>query len=151
MHLRGISILLLALVSSSCTLEPVAAWPSNFEEAQARAARENKNLLALFTGSDWCAACRRLNRNVFQSLGFQQYAASNLVLVEIDFPRRKVLPPPLAATNAVLEARYNVQGFPTVILFDSKGALLRRMSGYGGGGWARFESWLVQSNGTSRP
>ena len=41
------------------------SWMTNFEEAKAKAAKENKSLLVDFTGSDWCGYCIKLHKSVF--------------------------------------------------------------------------------------
>ena len=40
-------------------------WKTSFEEAKKQAAADNKNILLVFSGSDWCAPCIKLDRNVW--------------------------------------------------------------------------------------
>ncbi|HXD92149.1 MAG TPA: thioredoxin family protein, partial [Bacteroidia bacterium] len=48
------------------------------------------------------------------------WAQKNVVLLELDFPRRKQLPPDLAKQNNDLQQTFQVQGFPTVWLFNTE-------------------------------
>lgn len=95
-----------------------AHWLTDFETAKAQARSENKLLLLNFTGSDWCPPCMMLEKEVFSKPEFAEYAAKRLVLLELDFPRRKELPPEQLAANTKLAQTYGIEGFPTVIVLD---------------------------------
>src|SRR5689334_20082390 len=64
-------------------------WGTGLPAAQAQARKENKLVLINFTGSDWCGWCKKLQKEVFSTKEFEQYAKDNVVLVEIDFPDKK--------------------------------------------------------------
>jgi protein disulfide-isomerase len=96
-------------------------WLTNFAQAQDEAKTRQKLLLMDFTGSDWCGWCIMLDKEVFSKPEFQEYAAKNLVLLELDFPRQKAQPPETAAQNQRLATQYRIQGFPTVVVLDSNG------------------------------
>ena len=110
-----------------------ATWLTNFETAQARARSEKKLLLIEFTGSDWCPPCIMLGRQVFSQPEFKDYAAQHLVLLEVDFPRRKELSPEQRAANEKLAEQFGIDGFPTVIILDSSGRKIGEL-GYMPGG-----------------
>jgi protein disulfide-isomerase len=117
-------------------LLPVS-WSADLPRAQAKAKVEGKSVLIHFTGSDWCGWCMKLRKDVFAKLEFEQYARSNLVLVAIDFPKRKLLPPMAQAINQRVAEQYQVQGFPTLILVGSNGDRLGTVN-YGHGGARTF-------------
>jgi thioredoxin-related protein len=96
-----------------------AQWLTDFEAAKAQAHAGNKVLLMKFTGSDWCPPCMALEKQVFSKPEFAEYAAKNLVLLELDFPRRKELPAEQRAANTKLAQEYGIEGFPTVIVLDA--------------------------------
>lgn len=129
----------LSLVSLSNEVLGAATWLNDFSMAQARAKVEEKFLLVNFTGSDWCGWCIKLRKDVFLKPEFESYAKSNLVLVEIDFPKRKPLPPALQQQNQKLAEQFQVQAYPTLIVLDALGAKLGRIS-YGAGGPRPFIS-----------
>lgn len=89
-------------------------WYNDMNEASAIADKENKPLLLFFTGSDWCGWCHRLQREVFNTPAFTTWANENVVLVELDFPRNKVLPQNIKEQNQLLQQQFSVQGYPTV-------------------------------------
>ena len=111
-------------------------WLTDLDQAKARAAAEKKHVLLNFTGSDWCVFCIKLQKEVFSKPEFAEYAQKHLVLVEIDFPRKKDQPPELKKANKKLQDQYKITGFPTLILLDSQGKQVGKKVGYGGGGLA---------------
>lgn len=110
-----------------------ATWLTDLKEANVQAAREGKAVLINFTGSDWCPWCIKLRQEVFSQPEFEAFAAKNLVLVEIDFPKRTPLPPEQQKVNAGWAAQYRVEGFPTVVFLDRQGREVHR-AGYRPGG-----------------
>lgn len=89
-------------------------WHTDVAKASELAIKEKKPLLLFFTGSDWCGWCIRLQKEVFKQPEFINWANQNVVLVELDFPRRKQLPAELAAQNKGLEQMFAIRGYPTV-------------------------------------
>ncbi len=96
-------------------------WLTDFGAAKAEARTQKKTLLVNFTGSDWCPPCMAMEKTVFSQPEFVAYASKNLVLMEVDFPRRKKQAPELAAANQKLASEYGVDGFPTIGILDPDG------------------------------
>lgn len=119
-------------------------WFTDMSKAQAVAKKEGKTILINFSGSDWCGWCIRLDEEVFSSDVFKEYAKKNLVLVVLDFPRRTAQAPELKAQNQQLAQKYQIRGFPTVLLVDASGKLLVR-SGYRPGGSAAYVNFIKKS------
>jgi thioredoxin-related protein len=116
-------------------------WLTSFELAQQEAQSKKRLLLMDFTGSDWCGWCVMLDKEVFSKPEFKEYASKNLVLLELDFPRMKKMPPETVAQNERLLMKYGIQGFPTVVVFDSSGKPLGAL-GYTAGGPEAFIAQL---------
>lgn len=117
-------------------------WMTDFEAAKKKAAAENKDLLVDFTGSDWCGWCIKLNKEVFQHDPFKKGVADKFVLVELDFPRdTSKLSKETQEQNAKLQEKYEVRGFPTILLLDSKGLPYAR-TGYQAGGPEKYVAHL---------
>lgn len=116
-------------------------WLTSYEQAQKEAQAKNRLLLMDFTGSDWCGWCIMLDKEVFSKPEFKEYASKNLVLLELDFPRMKKMPPDVTAQNEKLAVKYGIQGFPTVVVFDSSGKPLGAL-GYQAGGPQAFIAQL---------
>lgn len=107
-------------------------WLTDLPKAKAKAKAEKKLVLMDFTGSDWCPPCKALAKNVFSTQEFAAFAKDNLVLVEVDFPRRKSLNPALKQANDALSKQYQIEGFPTIIVLDGDGKVLSKEVGYEG-------------------
>lgn len=114
-----------------------SGWLTSFTKAQQEAKAQNKLLLMDFTGSDWCGYCIALDKEVFSKPEFKEYASKNLVLLELDFPRRKALPAETTEQNQRLAIQYQIQGFPTIVVFDASGKPLAKL-GYMRGGPTAF-------------
>ncbi len=93
-------------------------WLTNIDEAYAESQKSGKPILANFTGSDWCGWCKKLTADVFIHEDFKTWAEKNVVLLELDYPRRKVVPQHIQAQNSNLQQAFQVQGYPTVWLFN---------------------------------
>lgn len=100
-------------------------WTQDFDAAKATAAKEKKDLLIDFTGSDWCGWCIKLNDEVFSKDAFKEAAPKDFVLVELDFPQKpenvSKQSDEMKARNKKLSEEYGIRGFPTIILADAKG------------------------------
>ena len=102
-------------------------------------------MLLDFTGSDWCVWCMKLSKDIFSQPEFKEFAAKNLVLVESDFPSRKSLPDAVKAQNDALAAKFDVEGFPTLILVDAAGNEVARHVGYLPGGPGALVKWVEKA------
>jgi len=133
--------LLLCLALGLASLQASDIWSTDYEASIAQAAASKKAILLEFTGSDWCPPCMKQNKDVFEQSAFEDYAKDKLVLVKLDFPRRKEQDPALKERNQKLSTQYGVEGFPTIILLSPEGKELARQVGYGGGGVTGFIDW----------
>ena len=132
---------LFLLVALLMTFHAGAQILSDPQEAFSIAAKSNKDVLLVFSGSDWCIPCMKLRAEIFNSDAFTQYANDNLVLVNADFPRKKKdqLSKEQQQENDDLAAKYNPDGrFPFTILLDSNGNKLKVWDGYYSQGAANF-------------
>jgi len=100
-------------------------------------------VLINFTGSDWCGWCIKLRSEVFSTPEFNAFAERHLSLVEVDFPSRTPISAQQRAINKGLANRYGIQGYPTIVLLNSKGNEIGRM-GYMEGGPRPFIAAIRQ-------
>ena len=130
-------LLCLSLMTAVCQQARALEWLTDLPTALARAKKENKAVLLDFTGSDWCGWCIKLKKEVFDQFDFAVYANANLIMVEVDFPRRKPQSLDQIKANSNLAAKYNIQGYPTIILLNSDGQQIGD-TGYVQGGTKAF-------------
>jgi protein disulfide-isomerase len=125
-------------------------WLVNIDEAYQISKKEGKPIMANFTGSDWCGWCIRLKKDVFETAEFKKWAAENVVLLELDFPRRFKLPENIQQQNNSLAQAMGVSAYPTIWVFDlvvnEKGNQINPVakSGYVKGG---PEAWIADLEG----
>ena len=89
-------------------------WHTDLNKAVNISINENKPIMLFFTGSDWCGWCMRLNKEVFNYPEFKTWANENLVLVELDFTRRKPIDSKILNQNRELARMFAVAGYPIV-------------------------------------
>jgi thioredoxin-related protein len=136
----AVGSLVMAVLICSFAVAEDAAWTNDFTKAKSTAAEKKLPILALFTGSDWCPWCIKLNSEILSTDDFKTYAKDNLVLFIADFPRKSELPKEIKKQNDELADKYKIEGFPTVLLMDATGKELGRLGYQEGGGKAFVES-----------
>ena len=119
----GLSIIALFVMVTSIDAQTAykaenEGWLVNLDEAYNQHLKTGKPIMANFTGSDWCGWCKRLTASVFVHEEFKTWAKKNVILLELDFPRRKQLPDDIRQQNAGLQQAFSVRGYPTVWVFD---------------------------------
>ncbi len=136
--MRNSLLLVLPLtISLAAQDKATELWHTDYAKAKTLAAQEKKDLLLDFTGSDWCGWCIKLREEVFDTEEFKTAIAKDWVLVELDYPQKKKLPTELALQNQELQAKFAIEGYPTIMLCDSKG-LPFGQTGYQPGGPAKY-------------
>ncbi|MEO0416717.1 MAG: thioredoxin fold domain-containing protein, partial [Verrucomicrobiota bacterium] len=107
--------------------DPQSAWWEVFpREAFARAQREQKLMLLLFTKiTD--PRCLNLSKEVFATKSFNEYVKKNLVICYLNYPND-----PSDAPRSMVDARrkFKSLGFPNVIIFNPNGEVERQIRGY---------------------
>jgi thioredoxin-related protein len=125
-----------------------SSWLTDFEKAKATAEKEQKPILADFTGSDWCGWCIKLKQEVFDTPEFTKWAKDHVVLLEVDFPRKTEQPDELKQQNEKLAAKYAIEGYPTILFLDHKGEKIGEL-GYQEGGPAKWIEAAEQQIGAT--
>ncbi len=120
-----------------------AAWTENATEAMATAAKEGKDLLIDFTGSDWCGWCIKLDKEVFSQEPFGAEAPKSFVLLKLDFPRQRPLSDDIKKQNAEWQAKFRISGYPTIVLADATGKPYAK-TGYRPGGAEKYIEHLAE-------
>ncbi|MDC8004571.1 thioredoxin family protein [Aureisphaera galaxeae] len=110
-----------------CTSAIAQEWLTDFESAKTKASRDSKHIVLVFQGSDWCAPCIKLDKEIWSTEAFKKYAESHYVMLQADFPRKKknALPETQQQHNNGLAEKYNPNGiFPFVAILNSEGFVL---------------------------
>lgn len=112
--MKKILISLLLLVGSFAVQAQELKWETDINKAITVSNKTKKPMLLFFTGSDWCGWCIRLQKEVLKTPEFAKWAKENVVLVELDYPRRTPQTDAIKNQNNGLQQTFGIQGFPTV-------------------------------------
>ena len=105
-----ICILLISINSFS---QEEVTWHTDANTALQLAIKENKKVMFFFTGSDWCGWCIKLQKEVFDTNDFKEWA-TKVVLIELDYPRRTAQTDEIKTQNNQLKQMFGVRGYPAV-------------------------------------
>lgn len=108
-------------------------WGTDYNLTLTEAAAHGMNIVAAFTGYNWCGYCQALQHEVFDTGTFGLWRFNhNLLLLDIDLAAPPwVTPPP--AEQQTLITKYSVTGYPTVLGLNPDGSERGRLVGYGPG------------------
>jgi len=107
--------------------EKATEWLINFDRAMTEARKQNRLVLAYFSGSDWDPWCQKLDEEVFETPVFRKWAAEQVILLRVDFPREKRVSSTVSQQNEQLKTRFSVSKTPTVVVLDPWGQPLARV------------------------
>lgn len=124
------TVLFLTLAAMAENISVPENWTANINTALNNAARENKKILILFTGSNWCKYCKLLKSEVLDQPEFKKLAAEKFIAVYFDYPTGKALPAEQKKIQQMWAKKFNVGGFPTVVILNSNGKKIGEISGY---------------------
>ena len=127
--------------TSSSLSSNAIPWADSYAQAIEQAKRTNQSIVLFFTGSDWCHWCKVLESEQLSDPTFARLLRGEFLFVRLDFPRSYTLPSHVAEQNAALRKRYNVTGFPTLVILNAEGRVLGR-TGYHKIPLARFAAQL---------
>ena len=113
-------------------------FTDNLDEALKSAKANKRYVVAVFSGSDWCGWCKKLEKEILSTETFRKGAVGRYELVYIDNPRNTdLLSEHGKENNRKLTSKYGVRGFPTVLVLDADGKKVAEM-GYDAGGPAKY-------------
>ena len=108
--------------SFSPAVTPMSSWIKASEAAIAQAKADKKPVILDF-GAEWCAACRKLEKETLSASKVAD-ALNRFVTMKVDMTR------PTPPTEK-LRRTYNVVGFPTLVFIDSDGKVRSDMTQVG--------------------
>ncbi|WP_339834126.1 thioredoxin family protein [uncultured Flavobacterium sp.] len=147
---KTLFILFVTLSSILVQAQEDLTWHTDMAKASELSMKEKKPLMLFFTGSDWCGWCIRLQNEVFKKEEFIKWANENVILVELDFPRRTAQDETLKQQNYQMQQIFQVKGYPTVWVVNPEKTAEGKINlsalgstGYVAGG---PEKWLEGAN-----
>ena len=122
-------------------------WHLDYDKAIQEARKSDRHLLVYFTGSDWCAPCKMLKKDLFETDAFKE-ASEDYVKLYIDIPRnRDLLSPEQLAHNMALLPRLNKRNvFPLFTVLNTREKELDQISGYNMNGEIGYHMEFIRKN-----
>jgi thioredoxin-related protein len=105
--------------TSSAEEKDGLTWYTDLNEVHQLNQETGKPIFGFFTGSDWCGWCMKLQRDVFKKEAFVTWASEKVILMELDFPKRKKQAEELKKQNQGMQQAFRITGYPTVWLFNT--------------------------------
>lgn len=118
-------------------------WKSTYQEAREESKSTSKPIVLFFTGSDWCGWCHKLEKEVLNTPEFAELVGKDFIFVTVDFPLYKPSDPKIAEVNKQLQKKFDVKGFPTLVLVDKDEGRIG-VTGYRPGGAKAYAEHLMK-------
>lgn len=118
-------------------------WLTSYEEGVNQSKASGKPMILFFTGSDWCSWCHKLDNEVLNTPEFAQEVGNKFIFVRVDFPINSTLPPQEVAQNKQLQKKFDIKGFPTIVILDRSQQQVG-VTGYRPGGGKAYASHLFK-------
>lgn len=118
-------------------------WYTNYEQAVNESRASSKPMILFFTGSDWCGWCHKLEDEVLNTHEFAEAAKDKFVFVKLDFPMHSQSDATTLAQNKQLQKKFEVKGFPTLVILDDQQQQIG-VTGYRPGGPNAYADHLLK-------
>jgi thioredoxin-related protein len=122
-----LSLFVAPLLESPVLGAPVreVTWNKNFTAALVNAKRQDKLVLAYFSGSDWDEWGKKLEKEVLKSQPFVEWANKNVIPFQADYPAAKKQNL-YEKQNEELKVRYQLSKVPTFLFLDGDGEIVAK-------------------------
>lgn len=122
---------------------PAFKLEEDFDKVLAEAKKDGKFIMLEFSGLDWCPPCKMLHKYIVKTDEFEAYAAKNLHVIIADFGRDgEPKNAAQAASYKELADKYQIEGFPTVVIISPDGKVVDKMVGLGVKTPKEFIAWI---------
>lgn len=136
LYIAGIATFLLVLMMSACQYDIVFSPPWKNKKADLnkkitflnedffnRLGQANQSKKPVFIDfyTDWCAPCKRMDRDVFTDATVVEHFDENFICLKINAERGEGLE---------LAQKFNINTYPTLVFIDSEGVEENRLVGF---------------------
>jgi thioredoxin-related protein len=112
---------LAAISISAMSALAMEGW-LNDVDAGMNAGKTSHKYILVDIYTSWCGWCKKLDRDTFTDMGLAEYLNQKFVCVKANAEDH--------GSGEKLASKYQVDGYPCALVFDSQGKLIGRISGY---------------------
>jgi thioredoxin-related protein len=116
-------------------------WTTSYSDASAKANAQRKPIVILFTGTNWCPACMKLEREVLNQPEFARAIGNRFIFLKAEFPDYSESGMASSPYRNLME-RYNIEAFPTFVVVNGSGVQLGTVN-YQAGGPSSYTQQLM--------
>lgn len=121
-----ILLLFLIQIGFSQEVKMITDW----KEAKQLARKENKQILIILTGSEWCAPCKKMDKKVIDNPEFEKYVEQNLIVFLNDLPSGElVINSKVYQDYEKFKKKYQSNSLPSLILTENDGTKIKTLKG----------------------
>ncbi|MBS4027976.1 MAG: thioredoxin family protein [Ignavibacteriales bacterium] len=122
-------MLTLVFLFSGFAFAQKGEW-TNFNDGLETAAKSKKKVLVdVFT--DWCAWCKRMDKDVYEQPDVKAYLAKNFILVKMDAEsNNEVTYNGQSLSETQLAQDLGIDGYPSTVFFLPNGEVITAVPGY---------------------
>ena len=122
--------LLLVLLSAQTLIAQDFKMVTDWDEAKKLAAAEDKEILVILTGSEWCSTSRDIKKRVLRKDEFKAYVDANVIPFVVDIPSEVCDGNDQAhADYDRFSDKYQTTIFPSMVLANSDGEKIKLLEG----------------------
>lgn len=114
------SLFIVPLLAGFCSLSSASTWVTDFNKALAEA-KQNSKPIFVDVYAEWCTWCHKLDKEVYSDPKFTEYM-KNYVLARIDSED--------GGQGTNVAQKYDIDSLPTMIVLNSEGKVLDRITGF---------------------
>ena len=94
-------------------------WFGYYDTAKIEAKANNKDIMIVLTGSEWCKPCVKMKKNVFENQEFIDYATERFVIFEVNLDRHWDMDSKVYKDYSYFKDKYQSNALPTLIILGS--------------------------------
>ncbi|NKI32130.1 thioredoxin family protein [Croceivirga thetidis] len=142
-----VSLGLLTFLNPSSVIIEDVSWNVDYSVALEESQSNQKNVLVYFTGSDWCAPCKKLKQDLFSTSEFKSLSkAYNLVYVDIPRNQDLITAEQYEKNKALMGELNKRKVFPLLVVVNPKGEIIDDYSGYSMNGHVQYHLDFLEKN-----
>jgi thioredoxin-like negative regulator of GroEL len=114
------ALILTVMLTFFCSISSASVWVTDFNKALAEAKQFSKPIF-VDVYAEWCTWCHKLDKEVYSDPKFKEYM-KNYVLARIDSED--------GGQGSSIAQKYDIDSLPTMIVLNSQGKVLDRITGF---------------------